>query len=77
MDIIIDLTKFQEEAVRRHQEVLSMIEGLSDIASSDRASAVWWSKFFLPRFTNIVPDQWGILSIINQVCSSSIPATEF
>jgi hypothetical protein len=36
----MDVTKMQQDAVQRHKEVLSMIEGLSDAASSDRISAV-------------------------------------
>ena len=37
---IIDITKMQEEVKKRHQEVLAMIEALSDAPSSDRASTV-------------------------------------
>ncbi|KAJ6538052.1 hypothetical protein B0H19DRAFT_1079130 [Mycena capillaripes] len=36
-----DVTKMQENAEQRHQEVLDMIEALSDTASSDAASSVW------------------------------------
>lgn len=40
MDIIEDITKMRQEAKQRHQEVLNMIEALSDAASSDTASTV-------------------------------------
>jgi hypothetical protein len=40
VDTIEDITKMREEAKQRHQEVLSMIEALSDAASSDTASTV-------------------------------------
>jgi hypothetical protein len=40
MGIIADVSKMQEEAEQRHQEVLGMINGLSDTTSSDRASMV-------------------------------------
>jgi hypothetical protein len=36
-----DISKMQAEAKQRHQEVLAMINGLTDTASSDRASTVW------------------------------------
>ncbi|KAF7333339.1 ATPase-AAA-core domain-containing protein [Mycena venus] len=36
--IMADVSKMQAEAEQRHQEVLDMINGLSDTASSDRAS---------------------------------------
>jgi hypothetical protein len=37
-----DITQMQEDAEKRHKEVLDMIEALSDDAtSSDRASSVW------------------------------------
>jgi hypothetical protein len=35
-----DITKMQEEAKQRHQEVLTMIEAISDVPTSDRASTV-------------------------------------
>jgi hypothetical protein len=38
--IIEDITKMRQEAKQRHQEVLNMIEALSDAASSDTASTV-------------------------------------
>ncbi|KAJ6537865.1 hypothetical protein B0H19DRAFT_1078974 [Mycena capillaripes] len=39
-EIMTDVAKMQQEAQERHQEVLKMIEALSDGASSDRASSV-------------------------------------
>ncbi|KAF7359943.1 CTLH domain-containing protein [Mycena venus] len=38
--IMADVSKMQAEAEQRHQEVLSMINGLFDAASSDRASMI-------------------------------------
>jgi hypothetical protein len=35
-----DITKMQEEVKQRHQEVLTMIEAISDAPTSDRASTV-------------------------------------
>jgi hypothetical protein len=35
-----NITKMQEEVKQRHQEVLTMIEAISDAATSDRASTV-------------------------------------
>jgi hypothetical protein len=35
-----DITKMQEEVKQRHQEVLTMIEAISDTPGSDRASTV-------------------------------------
>lgn len=35
-----DVTWMQENAHKRHQEVLDMIEALSDVTSSDKASSV-------------------------------------
>jgi hypothetical protein len=37
-----DISKMQAEAKQRHWEVLGMINGLSDTASSDKASTVWY-----------------------------------
>jgi hypothetical protein len=37
----------QKDAVKRHQEVLDMIEALSDTTSSDAVSSVW--KFHFSR----------------------------
>jgi hypothetical protein len=39
-----DLTQMQEDAEKRHKEVLDMVEALSDTTSSDRSSSVW--KFY-------------------------------
>jgi hypothetical protein len=39
--IMTDISKMQVEAKQRYQEVLDMINRLSDTASSDRASTVW------------------------------------
>jgi hypothetical protein len=36
-----NVSKIQAEAKQRHQEVLDMINELSDTASSDGASTVW------------------------------------
>jgi hypothetical protein len=36
-----DITQMQEDAEKRNEEVLDMIEALSDMTSSDRASSVW------------------------------------
>jgi hypothetical protein len=36
-----DISKMQVAAKQRHQEVVDMINGLSDTANSDRASIVW------------------------------------
>jgi hypothetical protein len=36
-----DITQMQEDAEKRHKEVLDMIEALSDTTGSDRASSVW------------------------------------
>jgi hypothetical protein len=36
-----EITQMQEDAEKRHKEVLDMIEALSDTTSSDRASSVW------------------------------------
>jgi hypothetical protein len=36
-----NVSKMQAEAEQRHQEVLGMINELSDTTSSDRASTVW------------------------------------
>jgi hypothetical protein len=43
---IKDITQMREDAQKRNKEVLDMIEGLSDTASSDGASSVWefWSS---------------------------------
>ncbi|KAF7359968.1 ATPase-AAA-core domain-containing protein [Mycena venus] len=38
--LIADISKMQAEAEQRHQEVLGMINGLSDTTSSDRASMI-------------------------------------
>jgi hypothetical protein len=46
-----DLTRMQEEATNRHQEVLSIIEGLSDTASLDRASTVWNVGYYSPHIS--------------------------
>lgn len=35
-----DLTQMQQDAEKRHKEVLNMIEALSDATSSDSASSV-------------------------------------
>jgi alpha-D-ribose 1-methylphosphonate 5-triphosphate diphosphatase PhnM len=35
-----DITQIQQDAEKRHKEVLDMIEALSDTTSSDRASSV-------------------------------------
>jgi alpha-D-ribose 1-methylphosphonate 5-triphosphate diphosphatase PhnM len=35
-----DIAQMQEDAEKRHKEVLDMIEALSDTTSSDRASSV-------------------------------------
>jgi hypothetical protein len=35
-----DITQMQEDAEKQHQEVLDMIEALSDTTSSDGASSV-------------------------------------
>jgi hypothetical protein len=40
MDIMSDISKMQVVAKQRHQEVLAMIDGLSDSASLARASTV-------------------------------------
>jgi hypothetical protein len=37
---MMDITKIREDAEQRHQEVLGMIEALSDTTSSDKASMV-------------------------------------
>jgi hypothetical protein len=39
--MMTDISKMWAEAKKRHQEVLSMIDGLSDSASSAGASMVW------------------------------------
>ena len=39
-EILKDVTHLQENALRKHQEVLELIEALSDTESSDRASSV-------------------------------------
>jgi hypothetical protein len=39
--IMSDVSKMQAEAKQRQQEVIGMINELSDTASSDRASMVW------------------------------------
>jgi hypothetical protein len=36
-----NITGMQEDAEKRHKEVLDMIEALSDTTSSDTASSVW------------------------------------
>jgi hypothetical protein len=36
-----DITQMQGDAEKRNEEVLAMIEGLSDATSSDRSSSVW------------------------------------
>jgi hypothetical protein len=38
--IMKDLANMQRDAQKRHEEVLNMIESLSDTTSSDRASSV-------------------------------------
>jgi hypothetical protein len=35
-----DITQMQEDAEKRHKEVLDMVEALSDTTSSDRTSSV-------------------------------------
>ncbi|KAJ7911590.1 hypothetical protein B0H13DRAFT_1875699 [Mycena leptocephala] len=40
LNIMNDITKMQEDAEKRHKEVLDMIEALSDRTSSDRASSI-------------------------------------
>ncbi|KAJ6538034.1 hypothetical protein B0H19DRAFT_1079116 [Mycena capillaripes] len=40
LSLMRDVTKMQEDAEKRHQEVLDMIEALSNSASSDAASSV-------------------------------------
>jgi hypothetical protein len=37
---MIDITQMQEDAEKRHKEMLDMIEALSDTTSSDGASSV-------------------------------------
>lgn len=44
-----DATVMQEEAEKRHQEVLNMIEALSDSTSSDGASFVCTITEFIPK----------------------------
>jgi hypothetical protein len=73
--IMTNVSKMQAEAKQRHQEVLDMINGLSDTASSDRASMVCYFFKFTTNFANFNPDKQGLYSIINQVCSSATLAT--
>jgi hypothetical protein len=57
----------QHDAGQRHQEVLKMIEALSDTASSDRASTVR-GFYLLVKHTNIrAADEQGLFRIIHQV----------
>ncbi|KAJ7160613.1 hypothetical protein C8R43DRAFT_1105222 [Mycena crocata] len=55
-EILKDVTHLQENAVRKHQEVLELMEALSDTESSDRASSVRlrglppWYVMFHARF---------------------------
>jgi hypothetical protein len=44
------IAEMQEDAEKRHKEVLDMIEALSDTTSSDGASSVW--KFHTSKRTN-------------------------
>jgi hypothetical protein len=41
-----DITEMQENAQKRHEEVLNLLEALSDVTSSDRASSVWKVPYF-------------------------------
>jgi hypothetical protein len=43
MDIMTNIAEVQQQALQRHQEVLDMIERLTDAASSDGVSLVWKS----------------------------------
>jgi propanediol dehydratase large subunit len=45
VNIITDITEMQENARKRHQEVLDVVEALSDATSSDRASSVCQIKY--------------------------------
>jgi hypothetical protein len=40
LNIITDIAEMQENARKRHQEVLDLVEAFLDSASSDRASSV-------------------------------------
>jgi hypothetical protein len=40
-----NVTRMQQDAQDRHQEVLEVIEALSDTTSSDRASTVWKAHY--------------------------------
>jgi hypothetical protein len=59
-----DATVMQEEAEKRHQEVLNMIEALSDSTSSDGAS-------FVCTITECIPKQVLNLTQISRVYSCS------
>jgi hypothetical protein len=51
VNVMKDATKMQEDANKRHKEVLDMIEALFD-TSSDGASSVW--KFYLSLKINLL-----------------------
>jgi hypothetical protein len=40
VNLMTDITEMQEHAQKRQQEVLNIVEALSDTTSSDRASSV-------------------------------------
>ena len=46
VSIMTGIRKMQQDAQERHQEVLKMIQGLSDTTSSDRASSVGKFHYF-------------------------------
>jgi hypothetical protein len=40
-----DIANIQQDAKKRHEEVLKMIEALSDATDSDQASSVWKLRY--------------------------------
>ncbi|KAJ7902459.1 hypothetical protein B0H13DRAFT_2513217 [Mycena leptocephala] len=63
-NVLKDITEIQEDAERRHKEVLDMIEALSDTTSSNGASFVW-------KFHCSIENQIVTFAQISRVYSSS------
>jgi hypothetical protein len=54
--MIEDIAKMQEDAQKRHQEVLNMIDVISGATSSDKASSVRKFRYLKKTLANLYPD---------------------
>jgi hypothetical protein len=62
-----DITRLQEDADKRQQEVLSMIEGLSNTSSSDGTSSVGHWHYFYQILRFFCTDKQGLFWLAQQV----------